>query len=110
MHIAYRKKYQTGGDWSVGDSRGVPYNDTVNVSVKENTNARIKISENMHIILNAIRENPCITQNKLAEKIGVSVRSIIRNMKKLQEADLVRRVGADKNGYWKVQGENDGNF
>ena len=45
MHIAYRKKYQTGGDWSVGDSRGVPYNDTVNVSVKENTNAGIKIGE-----------------------------------------------------------------
>ena len=45
MHIAYRKKYQTGGDWYVGDSRGVPYNDTVNVSVKENTNAGIKIGE-----------------------------------------------------------------
>ncbi|MDY4466309.1 MAG: Fic family protein [Candidatus Treponema excrementipullorum] len=118
MHIAYKKKYQSGEACSVEDGGCVPYNDTVNVSVndrgtvsvKENTNAGIKISENMHIILNAIRENPCITQNELAEKIGVSVRSIIRNMKKLQEAGLVRRVGADKNGYWKVQGENDGNF
>lgn len=118
MHIAYKKKYQSGEACSVEDGGCVPYNDTVNVSVndrgtvsvKENTNAGIKISENMHIILNAIRENPCITQNELAEKIGVSVRSIIRNMKKLQEAGLVRRVGADKNGYWKVQEENDGNF
>lgn len=41
MHIAYRKKYQTGGDWSVGDSRGVPYNDTVNVSVKNRNNDKI---------------------------------------------------------------------
>ena len=118
MHIAYKKKYQSGEACSVEDGGCVPYNDTVNVSVndrgtvsvKENTNAGIKISENMHIILNAIRENPCVTQNELAEKIGVSVRSIIRNMKKLQEAGLVRRVGADKNGYWKVQEENDGNF
>lgn len=118
MHIAYKKKYQSGEACSVEDGGCVPYNDTVNVSVndrgtvsvKENINAGIKISENMHIILNAIRENPCITQNELAEKIGVSVRSIIRNMKKLQEAGLVRRVGADKNGYWKVQEENDGNF
>lgn len=118
MHIAYKKKYQSGEACSVENGGCVPYNDTVNVSVndrvtvsvKENTNAGIKISENMHIILNAIRENPCITQNELAEKIGVSVRSIIRNMKKLQETGLVRRMGADKNGYWKVQEEINGNF
>ena len=118
MHLAYKKKHLTGEACSVEDGEGTHHSDTVNVrvndrvnvSVKENTNTGIKISENMHIILNAIRENPCITQNELAEKIGVSVRSIIRNMKKLQEAGLVRRVGADKNGYWKVQGENNGNF
>ena len=118
MHIAYKKKHLTGEACSVEDGEGTHHSDTVNVrvndrvnvSVKENTNTGIKISENMHIILNAIRENPCITQNELAEKIGVSVRSIIRNMKKLQETGLVRRVGADKNGYWKVQGENNGNF
>lgn len=109
MHIAYRKKHPTGEACSVENGEGIHHsdivNDSVTVSVKENTNTEIKISENMHIILNAIRENPCITQNELAEKIGVSVRSIIRNMKKLQEAGLVRRVGADKNGYWKVQEE-----
>ena len=33
---------------------------------------------------------------------GGCVRKSGKNMKKLQEQNIIRRVGADKNGYWEI--------
>ncbi len=44
------------------------------------------------------------TQDVLAEIVGISRKSIIQNMKKLQKSGMIRRIGADKNGYWEVVG------
>lgn len=38
----------------------------------------------------------------MAEIIGVDRRNIARNIKKLQEQGVVRRVGPDKGGFWEV--------
>lgn len=53
-------------------------------------------------MLNEIKRNPYITQEQLAEIVGVTRKSIVTNMKKLQEQGLIKRIGADKNGYWNV--------
>ena len=53
-------------------------------------------------IIDAIKSNPKVTQEKLAEIVGITRKSVISNMKKLQENGLINRIGADKNGYWKV--------
>lgn len=68
------------------------------VSVK----VTVKVTANQKKIIETIAENPYITQNKLAEIVGISRKSIIQNMKKLQENHFIERVGADKNGHWKV--------
>lgn len=39
---------------------------------------------------------------ELSETIGIAKKNIFNNMKKLQENGLLRRVGADKNGWWEV--------
>lgn len=62
-----------------------------------------KVTVNQHKILNLIKENPFITQEELSEIVGIARKSIISNMKKLQENGLVKRIGADKNGYWQVE-------
>ena len=53
-----------------------------------------------------IKQNMCadpfITKMELSEILQVSPRWIARNIKVLQEAGEIRRVGADKNGYWSV--------
>ena len=46
--------------------------------------------------------NNIITIKELSEKIGISDRSIERNIKKLQDQGLLKRVGASKGGYWKI--------
>jgi Fic family protein len=61
-----------------------------------------KVTVNQQKILEAIKENPFITQEELSQIIGISRKSIIQNMKKLQENDLIKRVGADKNGCWEI--------
>ena len=61
-----------------------------------------KVTVNQKKIIEAIKENPNITQEKLAEIIGISRKSIIANMKHLQENGFIKRIGADKNGYWQV--------
>ena len=61
-----------------------------------------KVTVNQKKILDAIKNNPYITQEELAETVGITRKSIISNMKKLQEIGLIKRIGADKNGYWQV--------
>ena len=64
----------------------------------------VKVTVNQQKILDVINENPFVTQEELAQIIGLSRKSIIQNMKKLQENGLLKRVGADKNGRWEVVG------
>lgn len=61
------------------------------------------ITVNQQKILNLIKENPFITQEELPKNIGIARKSIISNMKKLQDVGLIKRIGADKNGYWQVE-------
>jgi len=53
-------------------------------------------------ILHAIRENSHITIAELTEEVGVTSRSVERNIKKLQNDGVLRRVGSARGGYWEV--------
>ena len=53
-------------------------------------------------ILALIRENILITIPELAVLIGVSERSIERNLKKLQAENRLSRIGPANGGHWKV--------
>jgi ATP-dependent DNA helicase RecG len=53
-------------------------------------------------ILAALEEDGNLTIPELASLIGVTERSIERNIKKLQEQGRLRRVGPAKGGHWEV--------
>jgi ATP-dependent DNA helicase RecG len=53
-------------------------------------------------ILDLVKANPEITIPELSSIIGVSERSIERNIQKLQEENLLIRIGANKGGRWEV--------
>ena len=53
-------------------------------------------------ILDACREKPSITIPELAELIGITERSVQRNMQNLQKQGLLRRIGGRKEGHWEV--------
>ena len=55
-------------------------------------------------ILDLMKENPSITLQQIAEKIGLSKRAIEMQVKKLREQGKVNRIGATKKGLWEVRG------
>lgn len=88
---------------SVND-KSVTRNVTVNsenISVN-NKNITVKLTQTQKDILNLIKENPCITQNEIASKLNIARETVNRNMKKLQQEKIIQRLGADKNGSWKI--------
>ena len=53
-------------------------------------------------ILQLITNNPNVIQKEIAEELNVTTMTVKRNIKKLKEKGIIDRVGANKNGYWKV--------
>ena len=62
----------------------------------------IKVTINQQKIIDVIKKNPYVTQEELADIIGITKKSVTVNMKKLQENGSIKRIGANKNGYWQV--------
>jgi len=53
-------------------------------------------------IINLIKRDKHITQSEISEKLNIATRTVERNMKKLQEANIIIRVGSDTLGYWGI--------
>jgi len=53
-------------------------------------------------IIALLKKTLTLTIKNLADKIGVTTRSIERNIKKLQKQGLLRRKGPGKGGHWEV--------
>jgi len=61
-----------------------------------------KVTENQTRILAEIAANPATSAYKLAGLVGISVRKIKENIKKLKQKGLLRRIGPDRGGHWEV--------
>ena len=70
---------------------------------KVTTKVTIKVTINQQKIIEAVKQNPFITQEELVNVVGITRKSIIQNMKKLQENGLLKRIGSNKNGRWQVE-------
>ena len=60
------------------------------------------ITQLEHDILNIIDNNSQTTRNEIAKKLGISSETVKEYLNKLKEKKLLKRVGADKGGYWEV--------
>ena len=60
-----------------------------------------ELTDNRIKILRAIIENPYIAKSELIKIVGISYTSISRNIEAMRNKYL-RRVGADKGGFWEV--------
>lgn len=78
------------GDQQVGNKIG---NDVGN---KKPLNARRKK------IIAEMRDNPNVTTAELHKMLGISETAVENNITFLKQNGYVERVGAKKNGYWKV--------
>jgi ATP-dependent DNA helicase RecG len=53
-------------------------------------------------IIAFILEDNRIPLNDIAQKLAVSKRTIIRDIKKMKKENIIERIGNEKNGYWKI--------
>lgn len=58
------------------------------------------LNENQRHLLNLIEKNPVITLSMMSKELGISQTAVEKNVKKLKENGLIRRVGTVKKGYW----------
>ena len=80
-------------------------NVATDVSTKDDTvsgKRRVNVGKASGKILEACREKPSVTIPELAELIGITERSVQRNIQNLQKDGLLRRVGGRKEGHWEV--------
>lgn len=54
-------------------------------------------------ILEAIRDNPMITQPQLAQKIGISVEGIRYSIRGLRKKGILSRIGSNRKGSWFIR-------
>ena len=74
-------------------------NDGKQINCGENCGENISAEEK---ILDAIRENPKITQRRLAAVTGLTLRGVEWNMAKLKDEGKIKRLGSDKKGTWHI--------
>ena len=74
------------------------------VSATENAteNATEKTNKTQQGILHLIKENKYLTYDDITKQLSLERTTVWRNIKKLQEKGLLRRVGPDKGGHWEV--------
>ena len=78
----------------VGVKNKIP-NENVGVNLQDLDPLDLQILWNM-------KSNRFITGKELAAVLGREERTVERHIKSLREANIVNRLGADKNGYWDV--------
>ncbi len=70
---------------------------------EENTSVRPrKLGKTAQTIIDLVIADALITEEKMAEKIGVSKRAIEMQIAKLKAQCILIREGADRGGYWRI--------
>lgn len=62
----------------------------------------VGVDNNIENILNAIADEPQITQKDLATKTRLSARTVSRLIKELRDSGAIKRVGSDRSGHWEI--------
>ena len=96
VHLRYSKSLES--EIVQKENENITVNDTVNIT----QNITVKLSQNQQKIIELIKKNPAILQDQIAQTLGIARETVNRNMKKLQENKIIKRIGADKNGYWQI--------
>ena len=61
-----------------------------------------ELNEIQNSILNLIKKNDKITQIEISKELGINKTTVTRNLNLLKEKNIIERIGATKNGIWKI--------
>ena len=61
------------------------------------------VTDRQHAIINLVKEHTNMTTTQMAERLGVTKRTILRDIEALKAKGLIIRVGSEKTGYWELK-------
>ncbi|MCM1189983.1 MAG: winged helix-turn-helix transcriptional regulator [Muribaculaceae bacterium] len=61
-----------------------------------------KVTENENAILALLMEDPAYTYTALAEKLGLSRKTVSARIRQLKEKGILQRIGSDTKGHWQI--------
>jgi len=98
LHVDYKKVKDKA---VIGKSKpNAPKKRDENVPI--NVLINVPIKDRQKKIIAALSKDAYASAQKLAEKFGVTEKTIRRDLQLLKQQNIISRVGANKNGYWKV--------
>ena len=65
-------------------------------------NSENGLVENQSKILEMMIKDPTISKQQISESLGISSTAVDKNIDVLKKKGLLKRVGPDKGGHWKV--------
>ena len=68
----------------------------------KNVGLNVGLNKTEKKVIETLIENPSVTSVELAEKVGVTKRTIERAFKSLQEKKMIERIGSKRDGNWIV--------
>lgn len=85
-----------------GSEKSTGSSEKTSNSSEKTSNSSEETSNSSEKILELIKQNPKISAAGIAMEIGISSRGVEKQIKKLREAGIIKRNGADKGGYWEI--------
>lgn len=76
-------------------------NDTANDTANANDSVNVTVNR-LELILKGIKNNPTISFDELSEQLHVARITIYRDIEKLKNKGIIKRIGPDKGGYWEI--------
>jgi len=71
-------------------------------NVQENDQENVQEKSRASVIIDFIRADSSISLRELSKKLGVSSKTVQREIEKLKVKNVIRRVGGDKGGHWEI--------
>ena len=50
-----------------------------------------------------IEKDEQVTAKSISDTIGISLRKVEENIRKLKKMEKIKRVGSDRNGHWEIK-------
>ena len=61
-----------------------------------------QISDFEKEIISLIKTNSKITQQEMCKITGAGRTTVTNNLRRLKQNNIIKRIGSDRNGYWKI--------
>ena len=68
----------------------------------QKTTQKVSLTDLENKIIKSIDKNSRISQKQIAQDLTLSINTVREYIKKLKKKNVLKRIGPDRGGYWKV--------